>query len=171
MYKILENTLLFVVVVLLQVFLFDNLQVGAYINIFVYIAFVIMLPMETNSSLVLILAALLGVTMDIFMGTPALNTISTTLVAFCRPTMLNFFVGKDEVNAGGVPNINRIGMAKFIRYSFVLVLIHSASFFMFESMSLAGIGFFILRILLSAICSIIAVYFCQLLFVVNRSKI
>ena len=60
MYRFLEYTLLFVIVVLLQIFLFNNLNLSVYVNPLVYIAFVVMLPMEINRAALLLLGFLLG---------------------------------------------------------------------------------------------------------------
>ncbi len=169
MHRILEYLLLFVVVILLQVFVFDNLQLGTFFSAFVYVAFVILLPMELDRSVVLLLGAGLGAAMDLFMGTPGINTAATALMAFCRPVMLGAFVGKDET--AGIPNIAGLGFGKFIRYAAVLILIHHTAFYFLESLNFNDIFFTVLRILSGTLCTLVAVYLCQLLFVVNRSKI
>ena len=171
MCRILEYFILFAVVILLQVFVFDSLQTGRYFTPFVYPAFVILLPMEISGWLLLLLAAATGVTMDVFMGTPALNTIATVFLAFCRPGVLKLFVEKDVLDEGGIPNIARLGTARFIRYSTALLLLFNAVFFVLETMTLTGIGYTLLRIVLSTAASAAVVYFCQLLFVIHKSKI
>ena len=107
MYRTLEYTILFVVMALLQVFLFSRIGVSVYIHPLAYVAFIILLPMEIAPLLLLTLGLLMGVTMDVFMGTAGINTIATLFVAFCRPTLLNLLAGKDEVKDGGIPNVNR----------------------------------------------------------------
>ncbi len=112
MYRTLEYTILFVVMALLQVFLFSRIGVSVYIHPLAYVAFIILLPMEIAPLLLLTLGLLMGVTMDVFMGTAGINTIATLFVAFCRPTLLNLLAGKDEVKDGGIPNVNRLGIKK-----------------------------------------------------------
>lgn len=168
MQRILEYILLFVIVVALQVFFFDNLQLSLYIRPFVYLAFLILLPMESKGYLLLLLGLLTGFTMDLFMGTPAVNTIATVFIAFCRPTLLRLFVGKEIIEEGGIPTVRKIGMGKFIRYSLAVILLHSILFFTLETMTTTGIAFTLLRIVASTLCTAIAVFFCQLLFVVQK---
>ena len=136
MYRTLEYTILFVVMALLQVFLFSRIGVSVYIHPLAYVAFIILLPMEIAPLLLLTLGLLMGVTMDVFMGTAGINTIATLFVAFCRPTLLNLLAGKDEVKDGGIPNVNRLGIKKFIKYASFMVLLHSTVFFIFETLSL-----------------------------------
>ena len=126
--------------------------------------------MLCGSAAVLMLGLLMGVTMDVFMGTAGINTIATLFVAFCRPTLLNLLAGKDEVKDGGIPNVNRLGIKKFIKYASFMVLLHSTVFFIFETLSLHFFYLTLLRILLSSAVTLLLVYFCQRLFSVNRQK-
>lgn len=103
--------------VILQVFLFSRIGISIYVNPLVYIAFLILLPMEIAGALLLVLGMVLGMTVDFFMGTAGINTIATLFAAFCRPAVLTLLVGKDEVKEGGVPNVNRIGLKRFLRYA------------------------------------------------------
>ena len=167
MYRTLEYTILFVVMALLQVFLFSRIGVSVYIHPLAYVAFIILLPMEIAPLLLLTLGLLMGVTMDVFMGTAGIKTIATL---FCRPTLLNLLAGKDEVKDGGIPNVNRLGIKKFIKYASFMVLLHSTVFFIFETLSLHFFYLTLLRILLSSAVTLLLVYFCQRLFSVNRQK-
>ncbi len=168
MHKFLEYAVLFVTMVLLQVFLFSRIGISMYVHPLVYIAFILLLPMEISGGWLLMLAALLGVSVDFFMGTAGINTIAILFVAFCRPTALLLLVGKDEVKDGGVPNVNRLGLKKFLRYAGVLIFLHSVLFFMLETLSWRFFYVTLLRIVLSAGVTLLLVYFCQQLFSVNR---
>ena len=88
MYRLLEYGILFFVMVILQVFLFSRIGISIYVNPLVYIAFLILLPMEIAGALLLVLGMVLGMTVDFFMGTAGINTIATLFAAFCRPAVL-----------------------------------------------------------------------------------
>jgi hypothetical protein len=163
--RILQYILLFLVVTALQIFLFDNLQLSLYIHPFVYVAFILLLPMEIKGYLLLLLAAGTGIVMDFFSGAPGVNTIATTAMAFCRPSILRWFVGKDLVGDGGIPNAYKIGRGKFIRYATILIVIHAAVFFTMETLSFSHALFTFLRVLSSVAGSLIVVWVVQLLFV------
>ena len=77
MYRLLEYGILFFVMVILQVFLFSRIGISIYVNPLVYIAFLILLPMEIAGALLLVLGMVLGMTVDFFMGTAGINTIAT----------------------------------------------------------------------------------------------
>lgn len=171
MYRILEYTILFVVMVILQIFLFSRIGISMYVHPLVYIAFIILLPMEVLPVVLLSCGLLMGVTMDFFMASAGINTIATLFVAFCRPTLLNRLVGKDEVRDGGIPNVNRLGIGKFIKYALCMILLQCIIFFVFETLTLHFFYITLLRIVLSAVVTLLLVYFCQRLFSVNRQKI
>lgn len=168
MHKILEYTLLFFVLVILQVFLFSRIGISIYVHPLVYVAFLLLLPMEIPGALLLGLAFLLGITLDFFMGTAGINTVASLFTAFCRPGSLLLLVGKDEVKDGGVPNVNRLGAKKYWRYVGVLVSLHCVVYFLLETLSWQFFYLTLLRIFLSSLVTLILVYFCQLLFAVNR---
>ena len=62
MHRTLPYISLFVVTVLLQVFLFDNLSISIYLNPLVYVAFVALLPLDTPPVALLASGLAMGVT-------------------------------------------------------------------------------------------------------------
>lgn len=157
MKRFLEYSLLFLMVTALQVFLFDNLNLSVYVNPLVYIAFIVLLPMQTPHVLVLLAGLLLGTAMDFAMGTAGLNVAATLPLAFLRPSILVATCGKDDVHDGGVPSPMRVGEKHFLRYAAVLALGHAALFFMLESMSLRYLPLTLLRIAASAVVTVVVI--------------
>jgi hypothetical protein len=162
--RIIQYILLLLMVTALQVLLFDNLQWGLYIHPFIYLAFVLLLPMEIGGGWLLLLAAAVGVAMDFFSGAPGVNTIAATAAAFCRPSILRWFVGKDLVGDGGVPNARRIGRGKFSRYALLLIAVHCTVFYTMETLSTVGVWFTLLRIVASVLCTFIVIWLIQSIF-------
>ena len=101
MLRIVTYSLLFVVTVLLQVFLFDNLSVSIYLNPLIYVAFIVLLPVDTFAVWLLFAGVVMGATMDFLMGTAGINTIATVLIAFVRPFLLTNLYGRDDLRDGG----------------------------------------------------------------------
>ena len=54
--KVVKNILRFLLLAVLQVVVFNNMQVGTFVNIFIYVGFIIFLPFETQRGLLLLLA-------------------------------------------------------------------------------------------------------------------
>lgn len=162
---------MFTLVVVLQFFLFNNLNMGIYVNPLLYVAFIILLPMEIAHVFLLGLGLGLGVLMDATMGTGGINTIALLATSFSRPILLNITVGKEEVREGGVPTISRLGNVKFFKYVILITLLHCTIFFTIESLTWSAYYLTMIRIVLSGVVTVVLVYGFQLLFTLKRFKI
>jgi hypothetical protein len=109
--------------------------------------------MEIAPLLLLTLGLLMGVTMDVFMGTAGINTIATLLIAFLRPTLAGMICGRDNVREGGIPSSARLGERKLITYLVALTLVHHAVFFSLEALSWTHALHTLLRIVVSTAVS------------------
>lgn len=170
MYRVLEYTLFFVTLLLLQVFLFNNLNLSVYINPLVYVAFVLLLPMELASVWVLLLGLAIGAATDLMTGMAGLNTIATLVTAFTRRQTMMLMIGKETVGEGGIPCSGRIGGGKFVRYASLTVLLHCLVFFTFEALTFSHFHLTLLKTALSAILTVVFIYFAQFLLIGTYGK-
>ena len=154
MYRTLPYLALFAATVLLQVFLFDNLSISVYCNPLIYVAFLVLLPMESKPVAVLLAGFVLGVVMDLAMGSAGINTIATLLIAFLRPTLIGMLYGRENAREGGVPSSARFGERIFVGYLVALTLIHHAVFFSLEALSWIHLPHTLLRIAVSSAVSV-----------------
>lgn len=168
MSRILEYGLIFVVLILLQVFLFDNLNLSIYLYIMVYVGFILVLPMNINPTLLLLLCFATGVTMDFFTGTYGLHTIASLATGFVRPLVLNITVGKDVVRDGGMPLPLSVGRGKWIKYAVLLIAVHCLVFFLFEAMTFRYLWFTLARAAGSILSTTIIIWFLAYLFPYGR---
>lgn len=85
MIRFLEYLAVFLLLVVLQEFVFDNINLGGVVNPYIYIMFIIMLPLDTPGWLLLLLGFGTGAAVDFMSGTPGLQAVSSTWLAFVRP--------------------------------------------------------------------------------------
>src|SRR5664279_4931881 len=97
--SILRFGLIFILLILLQVLLFNNIQFSGYINPYVYIMFILLLPIEIPSWLLLILSFTIGMIIDFFSGSPGIHTSATVLAGFVRPYVIRVVSPKDGYEA------------------------------------------------------------------------
>ncbi|HNQ38403.1 MAG TPA: rod shape-determining protein MreD, partial [Prolixibacteraceae bacterium] len=64
---------MFVVLVLLQVLLFNQIHLGGFLNPFMYVLFILLLPLSMPRYAVLLLSFFLGMTIDWFSNSPGLH--------------------------------------------------------------------------------------------------
>jgi rod shape-determining protein MreD len=144
----------FVVIVLLQVFIFNNIEISGFINPYFYIIFILLLPIGTPASLVLLLGFLLGLSIDIFSETIGMHTAATVFIAFIRPFILKFFAPHDGYQSGSLPRISFYGLPWFIKYTTILVFSHHLILFYIEMFRMQDFFFTLFRVILSSIFTI-----------------
>lgn len=170
MIRFLEYAATFVLLVILQEFVFDNINLGGVVNPYIYIMFIILLPLDTPGWMLLMLGFGAGATVDFMSGTAGLQTIASTWLAFVRPTVAGLLLGKDLVYDGGIPNAGRVGTGKFLRYLAVMVVLFNIPFSILEDLS-GSAGVLALRIVLSSAFSVGIIYFLHLPLVHTQLKV
>ena len=153
MYIIARNIFRFVVVVLFQVLVMDNVMINGYMNPYIYLLFILLLPFETPRWLLLLSGFALGLTMDLFTGTLGMHTAATVLAAFVRPYLLNLLASRDGYEPETFPRIHYYGFLWFLKYTLLLVLIHHLALFYLEVFQLKYFFSTLLRVILSSILS------------------
>ncbi|NJW54870.1 rod shape-determining protein MreD, partial [Salinimicrobium oceani] len=90
---ILTNAVRFVVLLLLQVLLLNNINFLGYINPYLYVLFIILFPFSGSQTLLIFLSFLLGWGVDIFEDSGGINAAACLVAAFIRPVLLRFSFG------------------------------------------------------------------------------
>lgn len=164
MYKSLPYMLLFVATALLQIFLFDRLTISVWLSPLVYIAPVVLLPIETAPVVVLLTGFVTGATADWGMGVPGINTAATLFIAFVRHAALNLLCGKEGGHDSGVPSSTTLGDRLFFRYLLLMTAMHHAIFFVLEALSWAQLPQTLLRFVVSLAVSMLFLWIIMRLF-------
>ena len=152
----LYELLLFVVLTLLQVLVFNQISVFGLATPFLYIYFLLKLPVDRNVFYVIILGYLMGFTLDVFLNTPGINAAATTLVAASRKPLLRLFFDKD-IPATYIPSLNSYTWA-FIKFSIVAVVIHQTVLYGLEAFSLFNPEILVLRWVTSIVLTLTLIF-------------
>ena len=162
-------TMLTFVVLFVQVFVLNNLSISPLVAPMVYVVLILMMPIESSQWKMLGVGLLLGVVMDITMGTAGLNTLVTLPIAFFRRPLLFSLAGLSSISKEeGIPSIKRLGV-RFHRYFAVMIVLHSLLFYFAEWLSFDNFGILLLRIICSTICSLLLDYIIIMLFMKRLS--
>jgi rod shape-determining protein MreD len=152
--SILRFGLIFILLVLLQVLLFNNIQFSGYVNPYIYIMFILLLPVEIPSWLLLVLSFGLGLILDFFSGSPGMHSSATVLAAFVRPFILRILSPRDGYEARSEPSMMAYGFRWFLIYTVLIVLIHHTALFYIEVFRFADFFRTMLRVLLSSLFTV-----------------
>jgi rod shape-determining protein MreD len=153
MYIIARNIFRFIVVILFQVLVLDNVMINGYMIPYFYILFILLMPFETPRWIQLLSGFVLGLTMDLFTGTPGMHTAATVLIAFVRPYLLDLLAPRDGYEAETFPRIHFYGLLWFLKYTLLIILIHHLALFYLEVFQLKHFLSTLLRVILSSILS------------------
>jgi len=123
MNKALYITFLFLFLLLLQVFLLNNILFLGYINPYLYVAFVIFYPLKKERYLFLFLSFLLGLSIDFFSDSGGINAFSLLFIAYLRLFLIRVIFKKTEQDYL-LFNLDQEPFGKVFNYVISLILIH-----------------------------------------------
>lgn len=120
---ILLNSLRFLGLLLLQVFIFNNINLFGYLNPMIYITWIFLFPIRKNISPLLILSFLLGLSVDFFSDSGGINAAATVFIAFIRLPLLKTILGKSDFDYL-LFNLRAISFSKAFLFISILTIIH-----------------------------------------------
>lgn len=153
MYIILRNIIRFLVVIIFQVLVMDNVMINGFMVPYIYLLFILLMPFETPPWVLLLSGFALGFGIDLFEHTPGMHTFSTVLAAFLRPYMLNLLAPRDGYEPDTFPRIHYYGFLWFLKYTLIIVAIHHLALFYLEVFQLKDFLSTLLRVILSTLLS------------------
>lgn len=130
------NTVRFILLVLVQVLVFNQLNFFGFINPMVYILFLYWYPIKENRAAFIGLSFILGLSIDLFSDTMALHAASTVTIAYIRPAIMRFVFGVNiEFQSFRLGSSTK---AQQITFLTLLIVVHHLVFFTLEIFSLAN---------------------------------
>lgn len=148
--NILRGLFYFVVFILIQVLILNNIHFLRIATPFLYLYFIIKLPVGISRAQVVFFSFLTGLVIDLFSNTPGMHAAACTLAGFLRDPLISFFFGKD-LPEGIFPSYKTFGFGGFFRYVLTFVVIHHTALFLIESLTLFDPLFLLLRITASVV--------------------
>jgi hypothetical protein len=118
---------------MLQVFLFDNMVLFGTAFCFIYIGFILLLPLEISTVLLIIVGFLTGLSIDVFYNSLGVNAASATLIAYLRPYWLSSVTPTSGYEDVRIPSLRVMGFSWFITYALPLIFLHHLALFFIEA--------------------------------------
>jgi len=165
-----KNIVRFILLILVQVFVLNNIRINGYINPYLYVLFILLLPFEIPGWLLLLSSFFLGFSIDIFAHTPGLHAAASVFMAFCRPGMISLINGSKTIEQGMSPGIRDMGFNWFFVYSIVLIFLHHVFLFFLEVFRFNEFFDTLYRVGMSTIATLILVFIVEYLFINKKDK-
>ncbi len=151
--------------VLLQVYVFNHIQFLGLYNPFIFIAYILFLPARMPFNQVLIFSFILGLTMDLFMGTPGVNAFCSIFTVLLRELFLHRIFSKSEDSYLEISDLNFLQL--FI-YILSLSLFYNLMLYSLESFNSANLLYNLQEGLLNGMVSFVGI---SLLFLIFKNRI
>jgi len=137
--SLLNQTLNFLFYILVQIILVKNLVLFDTAFCFIYVAFLLLLPLETGILIILLLGFITGFLVDVFYNSLGIHTAACVLLAYLRTHWIRLLTPTGGYEVGAKISLNSMGLRWFSSYCLVLIFIHHIALFFLE---LGGFGLF-----------------------------
>jgi rod shape-determining protein MreD len=123
MNRVIYVAFLFLSLLFLQVFVFNNILFLGYINPYLYVAFVVFYPLKKKRFLFLFLSFFLGLTIDLFSDSGGINAFSLLFIAYIRLFLVRILFKKTEQDYL-LFDLQQEPFGKVFNYVITLIVIH-----------------------------------------------
>lgn len=167
---ILKYTWQFILLCLFQVLIFNNLNLGGFLNPFPYIYLILILPISIGRISLLFIGFSLGLVVDVFSNTGGIHAAATTLVAFYRPLYLKAQAPREGYESTALPHLKTFGFSWFIPYAILIVVLHHSVLFYLEIFRFVEFFHTLLKVVLSSALTLFFIFLAEFLFVSNKRR-
>jgi len=149
--------ILIAVLSVFQAFIFSRFNIGDQYNPFIYLLWLLFFPNSKSYYLYLILAFILGISVDILMGTGGLNAFACVFVAMIRNFLLRFTMGGQKDLE--MLRWNESNFLQILVYIFLGTFVHQFILFYLEKFTINAYCFLtLMHIFISSLITTLCVF-------------
>lgn len=164
MNEILKQGIRAVFLILLQVLVFSHFNHFAYGIAFIYLFFILFVPIQIKKWQLLLLAFLTGFLVDFFTGTYGLNAIAITFIAFTREYLLKLLVSRYREDEDRTFRLYMLTNQQFFIYLLFSSFIYSCLFYLFDYFTFSSMLKLSLQVAYSTLFTFITLVIYRFLF-------
>jgi hypothetical protein len=153
-----------------QVLILKNIVLFNTAFCFLYVAYLLFLPVDSNPLLLMLAGFLLGLTVDIFYDSLGLHAFACVFVMYMRNYWLASITPQGGYDTNDTPSISAHGMQWFLVYTIPLVFIHHAVLFYIEAGGFGMFWFTLWKVITSTIFTTVVTLIVQYLFPSGRYR-
>ena len=161
--NLVKYTMLFFLLIFIQVALFNNISLFGYAQPMFYILFVFLYPVTNQQSLFLFLAFLLGLSIDFFSNSGGINAAATLFIAYIRLPVLRIASNKSDFDSV-LFRYNSLPLNQQVTYLLSLTFIHHFIIFLLSYFKFSAIKYILEDTIASSIFTFILIVFYSRLF-------
>jgi hypothetical protein len=151
-----------------QVLILQNVVLFHTAFCFLYILYLLLLPVETNPLLLMGIGFLMGFAVDMFYESIGLHAFACVLIMYVRNYWLNSMTPQGGYDSNSTPSLALGGLQWFVIYSLPLVFLHHAVLFFMEAGGFRMFWFTLWKIITSTFFTMLVILIAQFLFPSRR---
>jgi len=124
----------FFVYFLVQGFVLKNLVIFDTAFCFLYVFYILLLPLEIKSIPLMVIAFLMGMSIDMFYDSLGMHTASLVAMAFVRNTWIHMIIPTGGYDENVQLSVLNMGTGWFFTFSLPLIFLHHFIFFYIDSL-------------------------------------
>ncbi len=154
----------FIILLPLQILVFRNFVVFDMGFCFVYLLFLLMLPLELSVALGMVIALISGLVVDLFYQTIGIHAAAGILLMFVKPFWQRLNSPRSGYEVNDLMLVRTYGLGWYLGYSIPLILIYSFTVLFVEAGSSGLFGITLLKATITAFITLIFILIIQYLF-------
>ena len=164
--SLIKYVLRFVLFILFQVYVLDKVHLHQMVTPYIYFLFILWLPFNMNRTGLMLLAFLLGFTLDSFRHHPGFHAAACVLIAYVRPFLVNLLIPQEGAESNyDEPSFQSMGgIMPYMIYAGVLAFLHNVWLFLLEAWQFGDAWYFFVNTLLTTVICLFIVLITELLF-------
>lgn len=108
---------------------------SVYINVFLYPLFIMLLPLQTPRSGVLILSFIMGISVDLFYDSLGVHAAALTAMGYARALFISLYEPREGYKLNALPTPGDLGMSWFLKYAASMLALHLLVYFSVDAFS------------------------------------
>jgi len=156
------NITRFIILILVQVLVLNNVNFLGYINPYIYILFIILYPIKNNRLLFIFLSFLLGLAVDLFLDSGGIHAAACVTIAYIRPVILKSVFG--AIYDHQTIKFSSTDFGQRLTYFSIIILIHHLILFSLEIFNTSKLILILKKSLFSSIFTILLCILITILF-------
>jgi hypothetical protein len=160
----------FFIYLLYQVLILQNVVLFHTAFCFLYVAYLLVLPVETNPLALMGIGFIMGFAVDMFYDSLGIHAFACVLVMYLRNYWLNNLTPQGGYNSNDAPSLALNGLQWFMVYATPMVLVHHSALFFTEAGGFGMFWFTLWKIISSTLFTLLVILIAQFLFPSRRAR-
>jgi len=160
----------FFIYLLYQVLILQNVVLFHTAFCFLYVAYLLVLPVETNPLALMGIGFIMGLAVDMFYDSLGLHAFACVAIMYLRNYWLNNVTPQGGFDSNDTPSLALNGLQWFVVYATPMIFIHHAFLFFLEAGGFGMFWFTLWKIITSTLFTLLVILIAQFLFPSRRPR-